>query len=81
MILHALSPIDFGFMGLLKKRVGVLYLEPNRNTMQKPKRGRSVMAFSAANSMLKTRDPIPTIKRQSRCSSKAACSHMVAEGL
>jgi hypothetical protein len=31
------------------------YLEPNRNSLQKPIGGRSVFAFSAAKSMLKTR--------------------------
>ena len=29
------------------------YLEPNRNTLQYPKRGRSLLAFSAVISMLK----------------------------
>ena len=31
------------------------YLEPNRNSMQKPKRGRYVLAFFEAISMLKNR--------------------------
>jgi hypothetical protein len=31
------------------------YLEPNSNSLQKPKRGRSVLAFSAGISMLKNR--------------------------
>ena len=33
----------------------IAYLEPNRNTLQKPKRGRSLFAIFQAISMLKTK--------------------------
>jgi hypothetical protein len=51
----ALSLYCFLDCGLLQKGVGLAYLEPNSQSMQNPKRGRSVLAFSTAISMLKSK--------------------------